>query len=70
MIIPHVFSPPIESTLAGFGRYFGVQEQVPGGTFWAHPRPRGHILGPSPAPCQKVLCKMSAPRADILQRVF
>ena len=37
----NVFSPPIGSPLAGFGRYSGVRKLVPGGTFWAHSGPQG-----------------------------
>ena len=33
--------PPIGSPLAGFGRYFGGRELVPGATFWAQSEPAG-----------------------------
>ena len=36
-----MFLPPIGPPLAGCGRYFGVREPAPGGTFWSHPRPLG-----------------------------
>ena len=37
----NVFSLPIGSPLAGFGRDFGVRKLIPGGTVWAHSRPLG-----------------------------
>ena len=46
--------PPIGSPLAGFGRYFGGRELVPGATFWAQSEPAGgpavQYKGQSPSP--------------------